>query len=123
MATATVAFRKCVINSPEVDGDENHLASRIYFDLDIDEEGHANAYVDVRQSLVPGLEDEPLEISAIHGYEGPLNFEVFRGSVELYFRQATGGKGSIFSTGGKFLPLTDWTIEQEMLIQFEVLKE
>ena len=120
MATATVAFRKCVINSPSSDSEEGYLASRVYFDLDIDKEGHANAYVDVRQSLSPGLEDQPLEISEIHGYDGPFNFEVFRGSVEFYFRQATGGKMSLFSTGGKFLPLTDWTIEQELLVQFEV---
>ena len=121
MGTATVAFRKCVINSQAHGPADDSLTSRVFFDLDIDGEGYANVYVDVRQSTEPGLEEAPLEISDLYGYEGPFNYEVFRGSLEFYFRQAIGGKESMFRTQGKFLTLTDWTIEQEMLVKFEVL--
>jgi len=48
---------------------------------------------------------------------------VLRGSIEFHFSQAIGGKGSMFSQQGKFLPLTDWTIEQEMVVQFEMPEE
>ena len=123
MATATVVFRKCVINSQEFGGDEHHLACRVFFDLDIEGEGYANLYVDVRQSTAPDLTDLPLEVSALYGYDGPFNFEVFLGSLEFYYRHAMGGKGLMFGISGNPLRFEGWTIEQEMLVQFEIPEE
>ena len=123
MGTATVAFRKCVFNRPAAQWEQDSLTSRVYFDLDIDGQGYANVYVDVRQSDPLRVKDQPLEISDLYGYNGPLNFDVFCGSVEFYLSQVLGGKKSMFSSEGCFLPLADWTIEQEMLVQFEVTDE
>ena len=121
MATATVAFRKCVINSQEYGGDDKHLASRVFFDLDIEGEGYANLYVDVRQSKTTDLKEESLEISGPYGYDGPFNCEVFQASLEFYYRQVIGEKGAGWDVliGGP-LQFEGWTIEQEMLVQFEV---
>lgn len=122
MGTATVAFRKCVINLHAEAGGDDCLTSRVFFDLDIDGEDYADVYVDVRQSTAPGFEEEPLEVSDLYGYEGPFNFEVFRGSLEFYFRQAMGGNESMMTAQGKVLSLMDWTIEQEMIVKFEILE-
>ena len=123
MGTATVAFRKCVFNTPATQSEPEYLTSRVYFDLDIDGQGYANVYVDVRGLAPLSAKDQPLEISDMYGYNGPFNFEVFCGSVEFYLGQVLGGKESILSSENGFLPLSDWTIEQEMLVQFEVMDE
>ena len=121
MGVATVAFRKCIINNSKVDeADHDDEAWRVVFDLDIEGESYKNVYVEVRQPNVPDGHETPLEISTLHGYCGQLNYEVLRGSIEFYFCQATGGKGSVLSRKDKFFPLNDWTIEQEMVVQFEM---
>ena len=123
MGTATVAFRKCVFNIQVIQREQGYLTSRVYFDLDIDGQGYANVYVDVRGLAPLSAKDQPLEISEMYGYNGPFNFEVFCGSVEFYLSQVLGGKVSLLSSESSFLPLADWTIEQEMLVQFEVTDE
>jgi hypothetical protein len=123
MRVATVAFRQCVIN-PEIDGSLHEPeAPRVIFDLNIDGDHYTDLYVEVREGPKAGPNESPLEISELHGYEGPLNYEVLRGSIEFYFRQVVGGKESRINTQDKFLTLTDWTIEQEMVVQFEMPEE
>jgi hypothetical protein len=123
MGVVTVAFRKCVINSHTYGVDDDSVASRVIFDLDIDGDNYKNVYVEVREFTMPGFHETPLEISELHGYEGPLNYEVLRGSIEFYFLQVMGGKESMINTQGKIFKLTDWTIEQEMVVQFEMPEE
>ena len=123
MGTATVAFRKCVFNRQTTQREDEYLTSRVYFDLDIDGQGYANVYVNVRQADLLSAKAQPLEISDMYGYNGPFNFDVFCGSVEFYLSQVLGGKESMLSSEGCFFPMTDWTIEQEMLVQFEVTDE
>jgi len=73
MGVATLAFRKCVINSIADGADNDDKASRVVFDLDIEGESYKNVYVEVRQSRVPDFHETPLEISDLHGYNGLLN--------------------------------------------------
>ena len=110
------------MNSQEYGGDSAHVASRVFFDLDVEGESYPNLSVDVRQSVDPQSEKARLEISELHGYDGPLNYEVFRGSLEFYYWQVVGGKGSMSGTLGNPFPFDGWTFEQEMLVQFEVIE-
>jgi hypothetical protein len=103
--------------------DDERVASRVFFNLDIDGDNYEDVYVEVRELPKSGVHERFLQISELHGYEGQLNYEVLRGSIEFYFRQVTGGKESGIDTRGKFLALTDWTIEQEMVVQFEMMEE
>ena len=120
MRVATVAFRKCVIN-PEIDGSPHESeTARVILDLDINGYHYTDLYVEVREVTKSGPNESPLEISELHGYEGPLNYEVLRGSIEFYFWQVMGGQESMINTQGKLLTLTDWTIEHEMVVQFEM---
>jgi len=120
MGVATVAFRKCVINSQTYGVDDDSVGSRVFFDLDIDGDNYKDVYVEVREVPKSGTHQKPLEISELHGYEGPLNYEVLWGSIEFYFWQVMGGQESMINTQGKLLTLTDWTIEHEMVVQFEM---
>ena len=123
MPIATLAFRRCVVNSPSYGSDEEHVITRIFFDLQIGDAAYANLSVDVRQLVREGAETEPLLVSRPEGYEGPLNVSVFNGLVEFYYRQAVGEKWGMFGDTGIRMRLEDWVIEYEMLVQFEVSDE
>ena len=123
MPTATVAFRRCIINSPDYGSDEDHVGSRIFFDLAMDDVGFANVYVDVRQCLDEAAEDQPLLVSPLQGYDGPFNALVFQGLVQFYYRHAVGVKWSMLGMKGISMRLEGWMVEQEMLVEFEVYDE
>ena len=123
MLVATVAFRRCIINSPDCGGDDEHVGSRIFFDLSIGEEAYANLSVDVRQLVREGTEQYSLLVTHPENYPGPLNFPVFQGLVEFYYRHAVGGKWGMFGMSGVGMRLENWVVEQEMLVQFEVSDE
>ena len=120
MLIATVAFRRCIFNSPEFGSDDDHVGSRVFFDLSVGEEAYANLYVDLRQLVREGAEQDPLLITHPANYSGPFNFPVFQGLVEFYYRHAVGGKWGMFGMRGIGMRLENWTVEQEMLAQFEV---
>ncbi len=120
MPVATIAFRRCVVNSSGYGSDEDHVGSRVFFDLQVEDEAYANVCVDVRQLVREGTENEPLLISHPDGYDGPLNFQVFQCLVEFYYRQAVGTKWGMLGNTGIRMRLEDWVIEHEMLVQFEL---
>lgn len=123
MASAMAAFRRCVINAPEFGSDETHIGSRIFFDLAVEGVSYANLYVDVRQRVDDETDQHPLLVSRPQKYEGPFNTSVFQGLVEFYYRHAVGAKWSMFGMKGIGMRLEGWTVEQEMLVQFEVFEE
>lgn len=123
MPAATIAFRRCVVNSTAYGSDEEHVGSRVFFDLLVEDNGFANLCVDVRQLAREGTKNEPLLISRPEGYEGPFNFPVFQCLVEFYYRQAVGDKWGMFGNKDIGMRLEDWVIEYEMLVQFEVYDE
>ena len=123
MLVATVAFRRCVVNSPDYGSNEEHVGSRIFFDLHIDETTLVNICVDVRQLARDGTENEPLLVSRPDGYDGPLNFSVFQRLVEFYYRQVVGVQWSMFANSNIRMCLEEWVLEHEMQVQFEVPDE
>ena len=112
MAIATVTFRRCLMNTPEAGSDEGRVGSRVFFDLNIEGREFVDVYADVRADREG---NSPLSVTPPRGYDGPLNLQVFQGLVEFYYRQVTGG-----GPDGLGLMLPDWSIEQEMVVQFEV---
>lgn len=112
MAIATVTFRRCLVNTPEAGSNEMQIGSRVFFDLTVEGQEFVDVYADVQANRTG---DAPLSVTPPQGYDGPLNFQVFQGLVEFYYRQAAGG-----GPDGLGLRLPDWVVEQEMVVQFEV---
>ena len=120
MAAATLTFRRCIVNSPEYGGDEKHLGSRVYFDLDVEGQEHPNLYADIRQPIGFGSEAEFVEVTEPYGYAGPLNVPVFQGLVEFYYRHVIGAQGMMFGTQATDMRFVGYVLEKEMRVQFEV---
>ena len=81
---------------------------------------YSNLSVDIRQRLGEAHEGDSLTVTGPEGYTGPLNTMVFRGSVEFYYRHAVGTQGSMFGMPENPIRWKDWTIEQDMQVQFEI---
>lgn len=120
MPVATITFRRCLVNASACESDEDHVGSRVFFDLNIEGQAFGNVYVDVRQVIREGAEHEPLVVTPPQGYDGPFNFRVFQGLVAFYYRQAVGGTWGMGGMQGLGRRLKDWAIEQEMRVEFEV---
>jgi len=97
---AKVTFRKCVQDSQEYGSDDEHMVSRVFFDMQIGGTIHKNLYTDVKQPVGGNFETTPLEVSWPKGYEGPFNYDAFREAVERYYRSGFGSKGSAFHIEG-----------------------
>lgn len=123
MGVVTVTFRKCLANSPLLESQDRCLNSRVLFDLDINGKNYQEVYVDVREVGESETQESALEISELHGYEGPLNYEVLRGSIEFFYRHVLGAKEASTGTKDKILTLINEEINQEMVVQFEMPEE
>lgn len=110
MGLATVTFRRCIQNSRDAGSDEKHIASRIYFDLELDGHHHTDICLDVKH---PSGAHSPLEVSLPQGYTGPGEFAELRDAA-AYYKRITGN----IPRNGKLAP--NKLIVQDEAVKFEV---
>ena len=90
---ARVDFTHILQDSQEIGSDNEHMVSRVFFNLKAGFLTHEGLYVDVKQIAGGEFESTPLEIGPPHGYRGPFNHQAFRDLVEQYYRNAIGSSG------------------------------
>jgi len=113
MRTAKVTFRKCIQDSQDYGSDDEHMVSRVFFDLNIGEQKYSDLYVDIKQTVGGSFENTPIEVSSPQGYKGPFNYMVFRDEVEKYYRSLVGAKGSAFRIiGGQARMINNFIIQE-----------
>ncbi|MDB6105902.1 MAG: hypothetical protein JWO52_5901 [Gammaproteobacteria bacterium] len=93
MATATMTLNEIVQDSQDYGSNDEHMVSRVFFDLTIGGRNHSGLYVDVKQTVGTSYETAPLEVSHPTGYGGPMNHEALRGAVESCYRSQLGSAG------------------------------
>lgn len=93
MVKGKLVFTKVIQDSQDFGSDDEHMVSRVFFDLEVRGEIHRGLYVDVKQTVGTDYETAPLEVSFPRGYKGPLDYGVFRQHVESYYREAFGSSG------------------------------
>ena len=118
MATAKVTFRKCLQDSQDYGSDDEHMVSRVFFDLTINGEEYGDCYADIKQTVGSSFETGVLEVSRPQGYSGPFNFAEFRKAAEAYYRSLVGARGGgIRIQGGGNIRMHNnlfvklWTVE------------
>jgi hypothetical protein len=95
MPTATVTFLKIHQDSQDFGSDDDHMVSRIFFDLEIDGSKYQNLSADIKQTIGEDYESGPLEVSPPHGYNGPFHFQDFQKAVEDCYRSQVGSGGAV----------------------------
>jgi hypothetical protein len=121
MAKAKVLFRELIQDSQEYGSNDEHMISRVFFDLEIDGVRHEGLYANVKQAVGSSFESAPLEVSSPTNYKGPFNFEAFRDAVEGYYRGLVGSQGSgIRISGGSNIRMKNNRFVSSAKSEFEV---
>ena len=111
MGIATVTFKRCVQNAENTGGDEEHIVSHIYFDLELDQQKHTDVCLEIKQ---PIQGDAPIEVSKPHGYTGAGEFSELREAAAAYYKKLVGTQPA------KEIPAQNNLIVQEETVEFEV---
>lgn len=119
---AVVTFTRCVQDSQEFSSDDEHMVSRIFFELEVDGRAHPGLHVDVKQVVGSSYETGSIEVGRpVGGYRGPFNYLAFRDAVERYFRSLIGSSGSgIRIMGGSNIRMRNNTFDAPRVETFDV---
>ena len=96
MPKVRVTFEKIIQDSQELGSTDEHMISRLFFKLKVNEQEFTGFHCNVKQMVGAKYEsDSPLEIGVPEGaaYRGPFNYGAFRGEAERYYREAFGSQG------------------------------
>jgi hypothetical protein len=93
MPEAIIRFSRCIQDSQDYGSDDEHMVSRVFFRLQTDAELFPDLMCDVRQTVGEAFETAPLEVGQPIGYDGSLDYTLFRQAVEDYYRSSFGSRG------------------------------
>jgi hypothetical protein len=99
MPKAQLIFTTIIQDSQEFGSNNEHMVSRIFFDLRVGGDLHNGLAADVKQTVGADYENDPLEVSLPHSLAGSVIFEDFRKHVEQYYRESFGSSESAFRLG------------------------
>jgi hypothetical protein len=115
-----VTFNKCIQDSQDYGSNDEHMVSRMFFDLEIGGKRYPGLYVDIKQSVGGDFEKTPLEVGTLQGYNGPLNYTAFREEAEAYYRGCFGSQGSgIRIAGGSNIRMRNNIVIKSKVVEFE----
>ena len=121
MTQAKIHLQRLVQDSQEYGSNDEHMVSRVFFDLEVDGTQHKNLYCDVKQIVGSSFETAPLEVSKPVGYKGAFNHDAFQNIIEQYYRSLVGSQGrGIRITGGGNIRMQNNTFVQPSEATFEV---
>ena len=121
MAKAKLTFHRCIQDSQDYGSDDEHMVSRVFFTLDVAGRQHPDLHADIKQAVGSSFETGPIEVGSPQGYDGPINYEEFRNSVEQYYRELVGSQGSgIRISGGSNIRMRNNTFIRQKSVEIEV---
>ena len=121
MAKATITFHKCIQDSQEYGSDNEHMVSRVFFTLEMEDRDPEDLQVDIKQLVGSDFETGPIEVSWPKDYDGPMNYDAFRNAVEAYYRSLVGSQGSsIHIEGSKNIRMYNNTHAKETVVELDV---
>jgi hypothetical protein len=124
MTCICVTFRKCLQDSQDLGSTDEHMVSRLFFNLKVNGLEYTGFHCNIKQIVGAQYEsDSPLEIDLPTGtsYHGPFNYEAFRMEAERYYRESFGsqGHGIRIEHGAKNVRMRNNIVVREKVVEFE----
>jgi hypothetical protein len=94
MPHAKITFHELIQDSQDYGSDDEHMVSRVFFDLEFDGEIKRGLYAHVKQPVGSSFETSPVEVSGPVNCKGPFNMQCFQQAAEPYYRGLVGSQGS-----------------------------
>lgn len=125
MPKATAIFSHLVQDSQDYGSDADHMVSRAFFELQLEGRTFPDLYVDIKQTVGSDINADPLEVSPVRNYDGPMNYEAIRGATERYFRGLVGAGGAGIRIGGNVrnIRMQNNLFQSRAVFEFDVTKE
>lgn len=127
MTQAQIRFKEMIQDSQtyaSFDADEDHVVSRIFFDLEVAGRQYNNMMVEVRQPYGTRYETEPLEVAKPTGpYDGPSwNHNAFSEHCKRYYNTLVSqkGRGIRIGAGASSCRMRDNRFSMEMLATIDL---
>ncbi len=115
-----VTFTKCIQDSQDYGSTDEHMVSRLFFDLEIGGKRYPDLHVDIKQAVGGDFENTPLEVGAPQCYNGPLSYNAFREAAEAYYRGCVGSQGrGIRIAGGSNIRMRNNIFGISRTVEFE----
>ncbi len=90
----TITFRACTQDSQDYGSDDEHMISRVFFDLESGGNVQRGLYADLKQTAGTDYETGPIEVGQPVGLKGPFNWHAFAKEAEAYYRSLVGRKAT-----------------------------
>ena len=120
MALVRVTLNRMVQDSQDYGSDDEHMVSRIFFDINVDGTAYKDLYVNVKQTVGTSFETGSIEVSKPIGYKGYWNHSAFSEFAEKYYRSLVGAGGSgIKISGGSNIRMRSNTFVQGAVFDFQ----
>lgn len=119
---ASVRFYQCIQDSQEYGSNDEHMISRVFFNMNIGDTTYKELFADIKQTVGSSFETGSIEVSKPIGYKGPINYGAFRDAAEKYFRTLVGSQASgiRIEGGAKNIRMMNNTFNMEMSAEFYV---
>jgi hypothetical protein len=100
----TVDYVGCIQDSQELGSDDEHMVSRVFFGLKLDEAPKGDFITDLKQAVGDTFEGGTIEVGPPTGldgsvYTGPFSQQNFADETASYFRGLVGSAGRAISVG------------------------
>jgi hypothetical protein len=99
MPQVVVRFTECRQNSQEAGTDDEHMVSRVFFNIEVDGTQRGDYYVDLKQTVGSTMVEGLIQVPWPTAYKGPWNQETFANAVREYFGQCVGPTASVVQIG------------------------
>ena len=120
MPKAKISLKKLIQDSQEFGSTDEHMISRVFFDLEIEGVVHRDLYTNIKQVVGSPINAEALEVSHPVGYQGPFNFLAFSKIISDYFISLVGQKGNgIHIEAGQNIRMTNNHFQVPLITEFE----
>jgi hypothetical protein len=121
MSKAKIIFYKCVQDSQDYGSDDEHMVSRVFFNLEIGEETFEGLSANIKQVVGGDYDTGPMEVSQPFGYEGAFNHHAFRDCAEKYYRSCVGSEATGIEIGeGARIRMYGNIFKKKMVCEFEI---
>lgn len=101
MAQVSITVYRCIQDSQEFGSDAQHMISRMFLRISVDDAPPIEANVDIKQIVGGDFETDPLEVGGPRDYRGPMDHAVFSAELESLYRSLVGRTGAIRITSGR----------------------
>ena len=99
MHTVAVRFFRCDQEEQGYGTSDEYMSARLSFQIAVDRQLRGTFFCDVKQTVGGKFNTDPIEVSPPVGYEGPFDYDAFRGFATKYYRGMVGRQGAALSLG------------------------